>query len=287
VATTNSITEQELYPLLELTSDGVAVLAPDPWRFVYANPAFFEWLGNPPGEAQNREAAALFDQSTYLRILPHIERLLRGETIHADVVIEFAADDSRSTESRVQLRRLELASGSAIGLIVHRLATSSPSGQSLSHRDALTGLPGRDFLFARLAMHLQGERSADSNFAVLFIDFDNFKQVNDEYGHLIGDRVLREAAARLSECVREGDHVVRYGGDEFVVLLESVAGREDIDPIICRIHDTLAQPIVLAEREVTLSLSIGLAEASPAHRTPEDVLQDADSAMYAAKRAAL
>jgi diguanylate cyclase (GGDEF)-like protein len=286
VATIISITEQDLYPLLDLTADGVAVLAPDPWRFVYANPAFIDWVGCPPGDVQNREAAALLDQSMYLRLLAHIERLWRGETTDVEADVEFAAGDGAPAESRVQLRRIEVAGGPAIGLIVHRSAKSSHSGQP-GQRDALTGLPGRDFLFARLAMHLQGERSADWKFAVLFIDLNNFKQVNDEYGHLIGDRVLREAAARLSECVREGDYVVRYGGDEFVVLLEGVAGRDDIDPIIFRIHDALARPIVLPEGEVTLSLSIGVAESSPAHQTPEDVLQDADRAMYAAKRAAL
>jgi diguanylate cyclase (GGDEF)-like protein len=286
VATITSISEQDLYPLLDLTADGVAVLAPDPWRFVYTNPAFIDWIGSPPGDVQNREAAALLEQSTYLRLLPHIERLGRGETTAAEAVVEFAAGDGGPADSRVQLRRIEVAGGHAIGLIVHRNANSSQSGQP-GHRDALTGLRGRDFLFARLTMHLQGDRSADWKFAVLFIDLNNFKQVNDEYGHLIGDRVLREAAARLSECVREGDHVVRYGGDEFVVLLEGVVGRDDIDSIICRIHDTLARPIVLPEGEVTLALSVGVAESSPTHQTPEDVLQDADRAMYAAKRAAL
>jgi diguanylate cyclase (GGDEF)-like protein len=101
---------------------------------------------------------------------------------------------------------------------------------------------------------------------------------------LIGDQILREAASRLSRCLREGDDVVRFGGDEFVVLLQRVAGREEIDPVIHRIRDALAQPITVDQHDVALSLSIGVAQASPEHRTPEDVLNDADRAMYAAKR---
>jgi diguanylate cyclase (GGDEF)-like protein len=283
MATIDSITERDLYPLLDLTADGVAVVAPDPWRFVYANPAFVEWLGHPAGGVQNRDAATILDESLHLRLLPHIERLWHSEATDGEAIVEFEAGECGPAENSVVLRRIEVAEGPAIGLIVKRRASSAQAAPQ-GHRDALTGLPGREFLFARLSMHLQGERSADVKFAVLFIDLNNFKQVNDEYGHLIGDRVLSEAARRLSETVREGDHVVRYGGDEFVVLLEGVAGADEVDPIIHRLHEALAQPIILPEGEVTLSLSIGVAEASAIHQTPEDVLQEADRAMYAAKR---
>jgi diguanylate cyclase (GGDEF)-like protein len=149
----------------------------------------------------------------------------------------------------------------------------------------LTGLADREYLLRRMSALLRGERAADRQFAVLFVDLDNFKQVNDAHGHLMGDRVLREVARRLVGCVRDGDSVVRFGGDEFVVLVEGVAGPTEIEPIVGRIHAALQQPIALPEGEFTLSLSIGAAIASPDHLSPEDLLQAADRAMYAAKRA--
>jgi diguanylate cyclase (GGDEF)-like protein len=158
---------------------------------------------------------------------------------------------------------------------------------STGGRDPLTLLPDRAFLMSRLSMLLEGERAADRQFAVLFIDLDNFKQINDRHGHLLGDRVLCEVADRLSSCVREGDYVTRFGGDEFVVLLDRVTGLKDVEPVIARIHDALATPISLPEGEFPLSLSIGVALAAGHHRTAEDVLSDADRQMYAAKRAAI
>jgi diguanylate cyclase (GGDEF)-like protein len=96
--------------------------------------------------------------------------------------------------------------------------------------------------------------------------------------------VLGEVARRLAGCVRTGDLIVRFGGDEFVALVEDVSGPAEIRPVIDRLDAALARPIPLPEGEVTLSVSVGVAQASAAHGTPEDVLQDADRAMYASKR---
>jgi diguanylate cyclase (GGDEF)-like protein len=151
-------------------------------------------------------------------------------------------------------------------------------------RDPLTGLHDRAFLLARLQALLQGERPADHHFAVLFVDLDNFKQINDFYGHLVGDGVLVEVARHLSHCVREEDYVVRFGGDEFVVLIEGIADKRDIQPVIDRIHDALEEPIALPAGEFRLSVSIGAAEASPEFQSPEALLAAADRAMYASKQ---
>jgi diguanylate cyclase (GGDEF)-like protein len=150
--------------------------------------------------------------------------------------------------------------------------------------DPLTGLPDREFLLSRLSALLSGGRAALQHFAILFVDLDNFKQVNDAHGHLVGDHVLREAARRMSHCVREGDYVVRFGGDEFVVLIEQIGDWRDIQPVVDRIHATLEEPIALPTGEFRLSVSIGAAEASPEFRTPEEMLAAADRAMYASKQ---
>jgi diguanylate cyclase (GGDEF)-like protein len=153
-----------------------------------------------------------------------------------------------------------------------------------ARRDPLTGLPDREFLMARLAILLKGERVADRHFAVVFLDLDNFKQVNDDFGHLIGDNVLREAARRIAGCLRDGDHVVRYGGDEFVALIHGVTTVDDVEPVVGRVHLALSTPIAISDGEVSLSLSAGVALASEAGGSPEELLAAADRAMYAAKR---
>ena len=129
-------------------------------------------------------------------------------------------------------------------------------------------------------------RSTDQRFSVLFIDLDEFKKVNDSHGHIVGDRVLAEVANRLSRCVRSRDLLVRYGGDEFVVLIEQAAGWEEFEPVIARIHTALSDPIWVATEPLNISASVGGAELSEAHCKPEDILAAADRAMYVAKRRA-
>jgi diguanylate cyclase len=159
-------------------------------------------------------------------------------------------------------------------------ASSAATGQY----DPLTGLANRSMLMSRLSTLLAGERSADERFAVLFIDLDNFKSVNDLHGHLAGDRVLCEAARRLERTTREVDQVFRYGGDEFVVVVEQVENWEEFEPVIARIHAALADPIAIPGGTIELSASVGVAEAMADFRTPDDLIAAADRSMYAAKR---
>jgi diguanylate cyclase (GGDEF)-like protein len=174
-----------------------------------------------------------------------------------------------------------------IGMVLRPVA-SIATGAALPETrvDPLTMLPDRTFLLARLRALLAGDRAADREFAVLFIDLNEFKQVNDRRGHLNGDRVLREVAQRLQRSVRACDHVTRYGGDEFVVLLERVTGKSEVEPVLARIRAALAEPFTLCDECLSLSLSIGVAQSAPSLRSPEEVLEAADRAMYAAKRSA-
>ena len=131
---------------------------------------------------------------------------------------------------------------------------------------------------------LLAERSAQPAFGVLFIDVNDFKEVNDRFGHIVGDQVIREVAGRLASCVRGSDEVVRYGGDEFVVVMERTTLSSDVAELIGRIHSAMAVPVAAPEGDVKLSVSIGAAMATPETRSPEDLLAAADRAMYAAKR---
>lgn len=173
-----------------------------------------------------------------------------------------------------------------------------------ARHDALTGLPNRTFFLERLEFALQrfqrrcgsyrawnadsellasGDARRLDQFAVLFLDLNRFKVINDSLGHAAGDQLLKIVAQRLTQCVREIDTPARLGGDEFVVLVEEIGHVSDAIEVARRIHDALEAPILLGDHEVFVKASIGLALASPHYGDANQILRDADIAMYQAK----
>jgi diguanylate cyclase (GGDEF)-like protein len=150
--------------------------------------------------------------------------------------------------------------------------------------DALTALPNRTLFLDRLEQSLRRarRRGPESGAAVLFLDLDRFKVVNDSLGHHAGDELLQAVALRLDAALRPGDTVARMGGDEFTVLLEDVADPREATAVAERVLATLAEPFAIAGRELHVSGSIGIALAGP-DAVPEELIRDADVAMYRAK----
>ena len=154
----------------------------------------------------------------------------------------------------------------------------------LAHHDMLTGLPNRLLFAAQLAQSLQRAHRQGQQIALLFLDLDRFKSVNDTLGHAAGDELLRVVAARLRAAVRAEDTVARLGGDEFTVVLEEVAGAAAAAATARKLHDAIAAPMELQGRTITVSAAIGIA-LFPAHGSDADALmRAADVAMYRAKR---
>jgi diguanylate cyclase (GGDEF)-like protein/PAS domain S-box-containing protein len=161
--------------------------------------------------------------------------------------------------------------------------------------DRLTGLPNRALLLDRLQHAIERHRrSKDSDYAVLFLDFDRFKVVNDSLGHEVGDQLLAEIARRLKNAVRAVDSVsrqvdgttaARMGGDEFVILLDGLSAPEDAGLVAERLLDTLSAPYKLGPNDIVSTASIGIVTSEYGHDRAEDVLRDADTAMYEAKLA--
>ncbi|WP_404784293.1 EAL domain-containing protein [Altericista sp. CCNU0014] len=157
-----------------------------------------------------------------------------------------------------------------------------------SLRDALTGLPNRHLFMMRLKQAFARNQMPESaRYGVLFLDLDRFKVVNDSLGHLLGDEMLLQVAARLTTCLRDRDIVARFGGDEFVILLESIESVDDALAIAERIQQQMSTCFFLEQQEVFTGASIGIAISGPHYQNPEDILRDADAAMYRAKRSGI
>lgn len=167
---------------------------------------------------------------------------------------------------------------------ISKLKASEAKLAHLVHHDALTGLPNRLLMRTRLEHSIEGSIRRGSGLAVLMIDLDGFGEINDSFGHLAGDELLREVAVRLRKCVRTSDTVARFSGDEFCVLLEDVAQVGDVTSIASKIIEQLAAPLRLSNGvEVRVNASVG-ASLCPEHgRTAEALLQQADAALYRAK----
>ncbi len=159
--------------------------------------------------------------------------------------------------------------------------------QKLSHdafHDTLTDLPNRTLFMDRLRLAVErAKRRDDFLFAVLFLDLDRFKDINDSLGHLMGDQLLIAIAKMLGEDLRSTDTVARLGGDEFVILLEDISDISDATHIADRIQEKLTKSFKLMDREVFVTTSIGIVLSMTGYQRPEDVLRDADIAMYRAK----
>ena len=152
--------------------------------------------------------------------------------------------------------------------------------------DPLTGLADRGQLAQRLqGLWAQSRPPFRRSLAATFVDLNNFKRINDRWGHQIGDEALRQVARRLQGATRVDDFLARYGGDEFVLLLTDWQQPNDVQPVVDRLHDALKAPFKLGEYSVGISASIGVAYSTDDYASPQALLHAADRAMYAAKLA--
>jgi diguanylate cyclase (GGDEF)-like protein len=150
--------------------------------------------------------------------------------------------------------------------------------------DHLTGLPNRALFMDRLSQALVQVRRQEKKLAVLFIDLDRFKVINDRHGHKTGDIVLKEVARKLRACVREMDTVARLGGDEFTIVLTEISGTEDAAMVAQKVIDALAEPQQIKGEKYTIGGSIGISLYPQNGENVDTLLANADTAMYQAKK---
>jgi diguanylate cyclase (GGDEF)-like protein len=155
---------------------------------------------------------------------------------------------------------------------------------NLAYYDALTSLPNRTMLNVRLLQAIEDAKRTELSVAVMFIDLDGFKQINDTLGHLAGDELLRTVAQRLKECVRESDVVCRHGGDEFIIVLSNLKDRADAIMVAEKVLESLAYPIEIESQQVSVTPSIGISLYPIHSEETEHLIKLADIAMYHSKK---
>ncbi|MBP5985725.1 MAG: EAL domain-containing protein [Azonexus sp.] len=188
------------------------------------------------------------------------------------------------TISTVRKRNGEISHFVAIFSDITLIKQHQQRLEHLAHFDALTQLPNRMLLGDRMQLAMSQTDRSGKMLAVCYLDLDNFKPINDQFGHAAGDYLLIEVAQRLKTCVRAGDTVSRLGGDEFVLLISSLDDLRECDQAIARVTSTLAHPFHVSDHTVSISASIGVTLYPQDSSDPETLLRHADQAMYAAKQ---
>lgn len=241
-------------------------------------------IGNTPEEWFSRVHP---DEADWLEV--QITAHLKGQTRHLELEHRMRHRDgsyrwmlSRGLAVRDGDQQPYRMAGSQTDITERKQAENQLVHHAL--HDSLTGLANRALFMDRLQQAIsRGKRLSDYKFAVLFMDLDRFKVLNDSLGHIVGDQLLVEIARRLEACLRSVDTIARLGGDEFTILLEGIRDADDACHLADRIHQSLQTPFDLNGQEVFTSASIGIALGDREYDRPEDLLRNADTAMYRAK----
>ncbi|MEA1989695.1 MAG: EAL domain-containing protein [Pseudomonadota bacterium] len=263
---------------------------------IYCNDAVFTLLGYTAEEIQARDNKlvdiSMFHPDDLPKLQAHFVELTglpEGQTRIIEYQVRHKNGDYRTFRSydtafmRNEHNQVTQIIGTAED--VTQLKDSERQLEFLAHHDPLTNLPNRSLLHARLEHSLQINERLGTQLAVCFIDLDNFKYINDRYGHSIGDQVLIEVAQRMQARVRKEDSLARVGGDEFVLVLERLAGSKASEKVIVELLESFKEPIVLGEMSFTLSVSIGMSFFPQDGDSIEVLNKHADTAMYRAKMA--
>jgi diguanylate cyclase (GGDEF)-like protein/PAS domain S-box-containing protein len=278
--------EYKLRTLIENMSEGLLHLDEDDC-IIFTNTRFCEMTGYREEELAGRNASALLlDEEG--RKLVEKANLRRRQGISENYELPLRTAQGKMIWSLVGVVPTFDEDGKIVGsMSVHTDITERKRAEEqLVHNamhDALTGLPNRALFLEHLRRAMGHSPLRKKTFAVLFLDFDGFKLINDSLGHLEGDMLLKLIARRLESLLRGDDVVARLGGDEFTILLDELTGSKDVLFVVERIKDIFREPFNLGGREVFISASIGIALRDAKYKTPEDMLRDADIAMYRAK----
>jgi diguanylate cyclase (GGDEF)-like protein/PAS domain S-box-containing protein len=256
-------------------------------RTSFVNPKMAQMLGYSIEEMLEQPLVAFMDEEGRIILERNIAQRQRGVSERHE--FKFIRKDGRDLWATLATNPIFDADGTYRGALalVTDVTASRASAELVWHQanfDELTALPNRHMFNDRLGQEIKKARREGSQLALLFIDLDDFKQVNDTLGHHQGDAVLVEAARRIGLCVRSSDTVARLGGDEFTVILSGLDQPDSVDRIAASMLALLGRPVDLDAASPSVSASVGIALYPADAATPEDLLRSADQAMYAAKQ---
>ena len=268
-------------------------------RFRFSNRTYGEWLGVPHEKMVGRTLREVFGEKLYERLREHVERVLGGHPVefeyslgegesarflqvayaphldHAGEVLgfyELASDVTQLNRAQQHQRRAS-----------RELATIAARLEFLAHHDPLTELPNRNMLQERVRQAVSLARRHHKQLALLFVDLDHFKNVNDSLGHSVGDDLLQLVAARLKESVRQEDLIARLGGDEFCIVLQDLSDPREAGTVAQKLLAELSEPYRVGEHNLYVAASLGIACLPNDGHDMETLLKHADIAMYRAK----
>ncbi len=287
--------------LIENSTDIICAFEPD-GTISYASPALERVLGSEPLGLHGCVLWNYLHPEDVERVRDYVEHLLDNHQNTTEFEMRLSHGDGSWQIVEASCRNL-LDKEAVGGLVINArdISQRKENERALiraAMHDRLTGLPNRAFFMDRLRLRIERARRAhDALYAVLFLDFDRFKVINDSLGHLVGDQLLIAIGQRLETCLRPGDTVARLGGDEFAILLEDMARVQDALDVAERVQREMRRPFTLkrdtgaqanSHHEVFTAASIGIALAgvdrqAPRYEHAEDLLRDADMAMYRAK----
>ncbi len=268
---------------------GIALVAPD-GRWLKVNHALSEILGYTAEEFLANDFQSMIFPEDLGTALAKIHELLSGQTVNCQLEQRYRHRRGETVWVLWSVSGASVANAEKPTLIfqLQDITDKKLAEDKLQYEathDALTGLPNRAYFMRRLAdALLKTKLDPKYQLSVLFIDLDRFKYVNDSLGHIVGDQLLIAISQRLRECMRPPDIVARLGGDEFTILVEGRYYMEKVTRIAERIHAKFAEPFEIRGHEIYSSASIGILHATAKHLTSEDMMRDADTAMYQAKR---
>ena len=267
---------------------GMAIVTTD-GCFLQVNPALCEMLGYNEDELLRESHQSITHPEDVGLDIEQTRRLLAGETDSYRLEKRYIRRDGHEIWAELSVSLVRNEDGKPRYFIAQMVDITDRKmfEQQLVHQafhDRLTGLPNRGLFMDRLEHALARRPRAGEAIAVIFLDLDNFKVINDSLGHRAGDQLLLTMAARLQTCVREGDTVARLGGDEFTILLEHITDVSDAILVAQRIAEQSLTLYTIGEREVSVTASIGIALPSDEGESADDLLRNADIAMYEAKR---
>ncbi|WP_275096049.1 putative bifunctional diguanylate cyclase/phosphodiesterase [Sedimenticola hydrogenitrophicus] len=280
-----------LAAVLEATPDLVAIHAPD-GRLRYLNGAGRRLLGlDTQQQIEGRSMQDIFPEDMAQQLLVDVIPYVREHhSWSGETVLQIAEGDELPVSLVVLARHNPQGELEDLSIIARDISERKRFEAELQHRathDALTSLPNRYFLIDRMTSALERARRHDSCVAVLFLDLDNFKRINDTLGHAAGDTLLQQVAQRLTSCLRPNDTVARHGGDEFTIMVDDLSGVDNTVLVLSKLHAAFESPVNIGLHKVYVTFSTGIALYPHDGESVEDLLRHADTAMYQSKSSGL